>query len=474
MHSRAKRIDTVLYTAAHGGFAGQSVPLGGGAAIANLLSDEWARSKPFEMKLLSPAILGPAAPSAHDIVSFNERQYAAFCEAFREASTQEALSHDPSHTAILVNDVSEGPDFKRLAQAGFRIVTIYHVDVVAYIASVYLRAWILPETLTRWWERLRCGVLGRLAPTILKLIFEQQRASLRWSERVIVPSADMKAIMLRCYPETPEDRIEILPWGCPKPSANPMPEHLSQSSVSPVERLHHVGSTIAPDATCAPCQCSNQRSGLAATSGARVETATALRAEYGIEPDAHILLCLSRISPEKGQDFLLKTMLEWEQSRSYPSRPIWLFVCGAAAFMNGPRYEKRLRNLAARLTKIRVIFPGYVTGARKLAFLSLAHIYLFPSSHESYGLTLVEALASGLPAICRDHSGARQILSPEFGIIVAGSGPSARLGFRNAMERILMDDSLRSSMSRSASEWASRRPFSQSAERLAAVLQAAH
>ncbi len=468
MHSRAKRIDTVLYTAAHGGFAGQSVPLGGGAAIANLLSDEWARSKPFEMQLLGPAILGPAAPSAHDIVSFNERQYAAFCEAFREASTREALSHDPSHTAILVNDVSEGPDFERLARAGFRIVTIYHVDVVAYIASVYLRAWILPETLTRWWERLRCGVLGRLAPTILKLIFEQQRASLRWSERVIVPSADMKAIMLRCYPETPEDPIEILPWGCPQPSANPMPEHLSQSSFSPVERLHHCGSTIAPDPT---SQRSNEQSALAATSGTRIETAAALRAEYGIQSDAHILLCLSRISPEKGQDFLLKTMLEWEQSQSYPSRPIWLFICGAAAFMNGPRYEKRLRSLAARLTKVRVIFPGYVTGARKLSFLSLAHIYLFPSSHESYGLTLVEALASGLPAICRDHSGARQILSSEFGIIVPESGESARLGFRKAMERILMDDSLRSSMSRAASEWASRWPFSQSAERLAALLQ---
>lgn len=113
-HSRSKNIATVLYTAAHGGFAGQSVPLGGGAAIANLLSDEWSRSKPFDMRLLGPAILGPAAPLAQDIVSFSERQYAAFCEAFREASTREALRHDPSHTAILVNDISEGPNFERL------------------------------------------------------------------------------------------------------------------------------------------------------------------------------------------------------------------------------------------------------------------------------------------------------------------------------------------------------------------------
>jgi hypothetical protein len=204
-----------LYTAAHGGFSGQAVPLGGGAAIANLLTDEWSRSKPFDLKLLSPAILGSSAPSAREIVSFSERQYASFCDLFREASTQEVLRHDPARTAVLVNDISEGPDFERIARAGFRIVTIYHVDVVAYIASIYLRGWIRPEALTRWWERLRASALGRVSPAILRLIFEQQRASLLWSGRVIVPSADMKSIMLRCYPDTPPDRIEVLPWGCP-------------------------------------------------------------------------------------------------------------------------------------------------------------------------------------------------------------------------------------------------------------------
>ncbi len=432
-HCQAREIDTVLYTAAHGGFAGQAVPLGGGAAIANLLGDAWSRSKPFDLRLLGPAILGPAAPSAHDIVSFNERRYAAFCEAFQEASTRKVLKHDPAHTAVLVNDISEGPDFERLARAGFRIVTIYHVDVVAYIAAIYLRDWIRPETLARWWERLRCGLLGRLAPTILRLIFEQQRASLLWSERVIVPSSDMKSIMLRCYPNTPPDRIEVLPWGCPQllapPGESPQPGN---------------------DAG-----------------------AAALRAEYGIEPDAHVLLCLSRISPEKGQDFLLKTLIEWELESSFPSRPVWLFICGAAAFMNGHAYERRLKVLAARLKRVHVVFPGYVSGARKLAFLSLADVYLFPSSHESYGLTLVEALSSGLPAICRDHSGARQILAPELGVLVPGSGRFARLGFRDAITQLLLDDSLRSSMAHSAQAWANQRPFAHSAARLAAVLTGA-
>ena len=503
------QIETVLYTAAHGGFSGQTVPLGGGAAIANLLAGEWSRSKLFELKLLGPSILGPSGPSAREIVSFNEHQYAAFCNSFRKASTQKVLEHDPACTAVLVNDISEGPEFELIARAGFRIVTIYHVDVVAYIAAIYLRGLIRPETLTRWWERLRGSALGCLSPTILRLIFEQQRASLLWSERVVVPSAGMKEIMLRCYPDTPPDRIEILPWGCPPAfgsSVNrlepgqfgqevadtpltgmvpaggqvlPMPENQVLSVIasagaalpkSPQVSVSEVAASSAPpshDTSSPPPAATSQRSPSLDSGDAGT---AALRTEYGIEPGARILLCLSRISAEKGHDFVLKTLLEWEGALSFPSVPVWLFICGEPAFMNGRRYSLRLATLAARLKKVRVVFPGYVTGNRKRAFFRLSDLYLFPSSHESYGLTLMEALGSGLPAISRDHAGARQILTPEFGVVVRGSGRSARLEFRHALETLLGDDSMRSSMALAAARWAQARPFSESAGRLAELL----
>jgi glycosyltransferase involved in cell wall biosynthesis len=418
----------VLYLAAHGGFAGQNVPLGGGAAIADLLTAEWSRTQPFDLELVTPAILGAAAPSARQLVSFRESEYAAFCDAFRQAATRAALQHDPASTAILVNDISEGPDSERLARAGFRIVTIYHVDVVAYIAAIYLRGWIRPETLAGFWERLRGGPIGTLAPAILRLIFEQQRASLLWSERVVVPSADMKSILLRCYPATPGQRIEVLPWGCP--------------ALPPVDAESE-------------------------------REAAALRAGYGIESSARVLLCLSRISPEKGQDFLLEMLREWERSASFPRQPVWLLICGEAAFMHGRRYERRLRALAARLKRVRVVFPGYVTGALKQAFFRIAQVYLFPSRHESYGLTLVEALGAGLPAICRDHAGARQILKPEFGVRVEGSGSRARAAFRQALEALLADEPRRAAMAAAAREWARQRPFAASAATLAAWLAGA-
>jgi glycosyltransferase involved in cell wall biosynthesis len=416
------RIERVLYLAAHGGFAGQPVPLGGGAAVANLLETEWRRTRPFQLELLGPAILGDSAPSARDIVRFNERQYAAFCRSFREASTHCALREDPSRTAILVNDISEGPDFARLRAAGFRVVTLYHVDVVAYIASIYLRGCLHPWILAKCWERLR-GIAARIAPSILRLIFEQQRDSLAYSDAVVVPSAWMRDTLLRSYPQTPAERVEVLPWGA-------IPGEFDRVSIE--------------------------------------AEAASLRSEYGIPPGALVLLSLSRISPEKGQDLLLRA-LRYVEDR-LPA-PVVLFVCGEKAFMMGDSFGRRLRRLASECRKTRVIFPGYVTGLRKRAFFEMADLYAFPSRHESYGLTLVESLAAGRPALTLNHAGARQVMRPEFGKVVEridDAGTSRRLG--EALVEMLSDRPALQKMGAAGARWASGYPFSESARGLAAVL----
>jgi glycosyltransferase involved in cell wall biosynthesis len=348
----------ILYTAAHGGFR-EAVPLGGGAAICDLLVDEWSRTKPFEFELIRPEV------AAQDIVKFSEREYAKFSREFERRSTEEILKHDPKTTVVLANDVSEGPDFEALRE--YRVYTIYHVDVVAYVAGIYFRGWVRPETTVKWYRRV-----GWALPRISELVWKKQEASVRWSRGLIMPSEGMKDVMLRCYPECPAEKIHVLPWG------------------------------VAGD-------CS-------------LGDAEPLRREFQVPRNARVLLTLSRISPEKGQDLLLEKLLEWEGHGDYPREPLWLFICGDAAFMQGARFLEKLRSLAARLKKTRVIFPGYVTGERKKNFFALADLYVFPSRHESYGLTLLEALAAGLPAVCLDHHGARSVMREEFGAIVGAEG----------------------------------------------------
>ncbi len=348
----------ILYTAAHGGFR-EAVPLGGGAAICDQLVDEWSRTKPFEFQLIRPDA------AAREIVSFSERKYAKFSRAFEKKTTEEILRHDPKTTTVLVNDVSEGPDFEAIQN--YRVFTIYHVDVVAYVAGIYFRGWIRPETTVKLYRRL-----GWALPSISKLVWDKQEASVRYSRGLIMPSQGMKETMLRCYPDCPAQKIHVIPWGAldPGPAGD----------------------------------------------------ADSLRREFGIPENARVLLTLSRISPEKGQDLLLQKLIEWERRGDYPREPLWLFLCGDAAFMQGVKFFHRLRALAARLKRTRVIFPGYVTGERKRAFFALADLYVFPSRHESYGLTLMEALAAGVPAVCLDHHGARGVIHEDFGAIVLPDG----------------------------------------------------
>lgn len=397
----------LIYTAAHGGFAGQPVPLGGGAAVCDQLVAEWTRTRPFDFELLTPSILGRRAPTARDIVRFNEREYARFCVEFSAAATREILRHDPADTVVLSNDISEGPDFERLAAAGFAVSVIYHVDVAAYISAIYLRDWIAPETLVRWHARLPRWA----SPRIVRLIFEKQRQTAVHARRLIVPSPEMKCVLGRCYGRAAEAKTEVVPWG-----------------VTPVD----------PDP----------------------QAGAALRREFGVPDDAAVLLTLSRISPEKGQDLLLEALKGW------PGPTLWLFICGEPAYMQGARFAAKLERLARRLDNVRVAFPGYVTGERKRAFFSMADIYVFPSRHESYGLTLLEALSAGLPCICADHHGARAVMRPGFGEMV----PPDPQSLRGAVERLAGDSSLRTRMGSAARAWAVTQKFSSAAERLAAML----
>jgi glycosyltransferase involved in cell wall biosynthesis len=91
-------------------------------------------------------------------------------------------------------------------------------------------------------------------------------------------------------------------------------------------------------------------------------------------------------------------------------------------------------------------------------------VFVFPSRYESYGLTLLEALAHGLPAVCLDHHGARSVMREEFGAIVQPNNLTA------AIARLLADDAGRRRMGEAAREFARSQRFADRAAELAAML----
>jgi glycosyltransferase involved in cell wall biosynthesis len=383
----------VLYSAAHAGAAAK-VPIGGGGAVSRMLLEEWRKTQPFEVETLSPRQDTP-----EDIVRFSQREYTAFCHRFRRETTREILDHRPEDVVVLANDISEGPDFAQLASRGYRIVTLWHVDVVAFVARMYLKGLLRPELLARAMTPLEAWLPGPL-----QLVFTNQHNCVRHSRAHVVMTGAMKSTILACYPETPPSKIRVIPWGAPS-----FPERLEK------------------------------RPG-----------------------DVPTLLTLSRISPEKGQHRLLEAL------RDYPG-PLRVVIAGEAAYMGGSSYAAKLRRLAGRLRNIEVLFPGHLSGQAKADAFASADLYIFPSVSESYGLTLMEALAHGVPAIAFDHDGAKAILNPDLGVLVRN-----KIELRDSIGALLADPSRRARMSAAARLYAGERPFSQAAGRVAALLQEVH
>jgi glycosyltransferase involved in cell wall biosynthesis len=110
-------------------------------------------------------------------------------------------------------------------------------------------------------------------------------------------------------------------------------------------------------------------------------------------PDDVILLYVGRLAPEKGLH-LLKPLLE--------------HISGArlALIGDGP-HRGYLEGLFKGLP---VVFMGYCQGEELATAYASADIFTFASSHESFGLVLAEAIASGLPVVSSRVGGADDII----------------------------------------------------------------
>ncbi len=395
----------IVFAGAHLGQDTRTVPVGGGAQVGNHLIRHWAEEGRFHIIVLGS---GPGAdwdgvpnvdyhripwnvPGSNGVLTdLSVRGYAGFSRQFERGVTaflaDLAGRRDPRGIPVIHNDLAEAGDFETIHRLGFRQMTIFHVDVVDYTASIYLRGLISTPMLARTFRgMMRLGV-NRILPDVLRLIFEKQEKCARYSELIAVPSSGMAEIVRRAYPWRTRTDVLVIPWG-----GFAEPATAGEAVAEEVERIKE--------------SCS-------------------------LNGDRPILLSLSRISPEKGQDLLLSALRLWEKrERIIPE----VVICGASAFIHGKAYTRRLHRLAGRLRRIRVHFPGYVTGVRKAAFFSLADLYVFPSRHESYGLTLVEALQAGLPVLTTDHRSARDLVRDDFGRVVEATPAGIYQGLRELL-----------------------------------------
>jgi glycosyltransferase involved in cell wall biosynthesis len=159
----------------------------------------------------------------------------------------------------------------------------------------------------------------------------------------------MRDTILRCYPDCPPENIVVLPWGN-------VAETASETGLPPLD----------------------------------------------VKEDEFVVITLSRLSPEKGIERLLSALRLVDDDQ----HKLRVFICGGPAYMQGRAYERKLKKLAQRIENMKVEFTGHVTGARKAALMQRADLFVSPSRHESYGLTIAEAIAADCRVISHSHYGA--------------------------------------------------------------------
>ncbi|KAJ9604671.1 hypothetical protein H2200_010785 [Cladophialophora chaetospira] len=115
-----------------------------------------------------------------------------------------------------------------------------------------------------------------------------------------------------------------------------------------------------------------------------------------------ILVCVCRLAPEKGFDFLAKVALRLAQE----GFPFKLLIVGGNM---SAEVEDQVRGLLDDV-KDHVVFTGFRTGLDLARAYATGDIFLHCSITETFGLVVLEAMASGLPVIARDEGGPSDII----------------------------------------------------------------
>jgi phosphatidylinositol alpha-mannosyltransferase len=144
------------------------------------------------------------------------------------------------------------------------------------------------------------------------------------------------------------------------------------------------------------------------------------------------LLFVGRFDPRNGLAVMLRAFDIVR--RRFPSAR--LIVVGS-----GP-LRWYYKALVSRESRSHIHFAGLVRGERP-AFYATCDVFCSPVSKASFGLTLLEAMASGKPIVATENVGYLEILSEKEAILTPPGDPEA---FANGIIRLLEDRKLREEM----------------------------
>ena len=135
------------------------------------------------------------------------------------------------------------------------------------------------------------------------------------------------------------------------------------------------------------------------------------RAHLDLPQDAWVVGNVGRLHPDKDQATLIRGF-----AQALPQLPAGSLL----AIMGSGRLESALKALAAELgVSTSVRFLGQVPQGRR--YFKAFDVFALTSDHEPFGMVLLEAMAAGVPVICSDCGGGREVVGESEWLFALGS-----------------------------------------------------
>ncbi|UCE43470.1 MAG: glycosyltransferase family 4 protein [Candidatus Bathyarchaeota archaeon] len=155
---------------------------------------------------------------------------------------------------------------------------------------------------------------------------------------------------------------------------------------------------------------------------------SAVRGRYGVNPREKLILCVGRLVPQKGIEYLISAVPRI--SERY--REARLLIVGEG-WLRG--HLERIARSTGYQRKI--TFTGWIPDHELIALLNSADVLVVPSIYEPFGIVALEGMAAGVPVVVSDIGGLSEIVDHERTGILAYSRSPESIAW--AIERVLSD-----------------------------------
>jgi glycosyltransferase involved in cell wall biosynthesis len=163
------------------------------------------------------------------------------------------------------------------------------------------------------------------------------------------------------------------------------------------------------------------------------------RADFGLRDDEIVILYVGWLIERKGVDFLLVALHEMFADPALKTKRLRLVLAGSPA--HKPRIEAIMNRLGVRdaCTFIGPLSYGKMPELFRCADIFVLPSVAFPDWQEQFGMSLIEAMACGVPVVST-HSGAIPEILGDCGVLCQ---PADFVSLHAALKRLILDDAAR-------------------------------